>query len=251
MGFLDRLVRVVLRQLAALGFLIIAPLIYIIPVVLVIVAPDATSLFQMLALGLMVTGPFVSAFWTMIACMCRRVKRMTADGSPYECSLEGGLAATGWMAVGFFGTLVAELLFLLMCQGIPDEKSLHVGWALWFAVAPFVISAPLLLIWAWAKKSRAHEELPTISARGKSKSAETLAIEQHLAEAEAIARKLRREGKDEAAIAEALTKEQLDAVSFDQAAHDPVYQAEQRAYKPGTLGALFYEKYQRYLRETS
>ena len=101
MGFLDRLVRVVLRQLAALGFLIIVPLIYIIPVVLVIVAPDATSLFQMLALGLMVTGSFVSAFWTMIACMCRRVKRMTADGSPYECSLAGGIAAAGWMTLGY------------------------------------------------------------------------------------------------------------------------------------------------------
>jgi hypothetical protein len=57
-------------------------------------------------------------------------------------------AATGWMLYGFFGTVVAEVLFLCVFH-LPRIGNTS-GLAIWFAVMPFVIFAPLLLVWAWS-----------------------------------------------------------------------------------------------------
>jgi hypothetical protein len=153
MKILNQLVQIIIRQILALGFLLVAPLIYLIPFIFVVLSPNS-DIVDMLAVGMMVTGPFVSGFWTMMILMFRRYRRMTADGSPYECSLGGTLAATGWMLLGFFGTLAAELLFCFTVRwlvGAPDGAN-RWGWALWFFAAPFVIFSPLLLVWVWGRK---------------------------------------------------------------------------------------------------
>jgi hypothetical protein len=151
MEFLNKLVRFVLMQIAALGFMLIAPVLYLIPFVFIVLTPN-NDIIPMLAVAMMMSGPFVSAFWTMIVCMVRRYRRITADGDPYEPSLGGMFVATGWMLYGFFGTVVTELLFMFTVHSLGNLRGPNPwGWALWFAAAPFVIFSPLLLVWAWRK----------------------------------------------------------------------------------------------------
>jgi len=149
MEFLNKLVQFVLMQIAALGFMLIAPVLYLIPFVFIVLTPN-NDIIPMLAVAMMMTGPFVSAFWTMIVCMVRRYRRITADGNPYQCSLGGMFAATGWMLYGFFGTVATELLFVFTVHSLGNLRGPNPrGWAAWFAAAPFVIFAPLLLVWVW------------------------------------------------------------------------------------------------------
>jgi len=150
MEFLKKLVRFVLMQIAALGFMLVAPLLYLIPFVLVVLTPN-NGIFPMLAAAYMVTGPFVSAFWTMIVCMMRRVRRVRNGGGTYTPSVQGMFAATGWMLYGFFGTLAAELLFCFLF-GVPtytpDVAVNAAKWNLWFAGAGFAVFSPIFLLLA-------------------------------------------------------------------------------------------------------
>src|ERR1035437_7469085 len=148
MEFLKNLGQFILFQIATVGFMLIAPLLYLIPLFFVVLSPPNNDVFPILAVAMTVTGPFVSAFWTMIVCMMRRVHRIRISGGDYTPSLEGVFAATGWMLYGFFGTVVAEVLFLCVFH-LPRIGNTS-GLAIWFAVMPFVIFAPLLLVWAWS-----------------------------------------------------------------------------------------------------
>jgi hypothetical protein len=67
MKILNELVQIILRQILALGFMLIAPVLYLIPFIFVVLSPHS-DIVDMLAVGMMLTGPFVSAFWTMIVC---------------------------------------------------------------------------------------------------------------------------------------------------------------------------------------
>ena len=61
MKILNQLVQIIIRQILALGFLLVAPLIYLIPFIFVVLSPNS-DIVDMLAIGMMVTGPFVSGF---------------------------------------------------------------------------------------------------------------------------------------------------------------------------------------------
>ena len=282
MKILNQLVQIILRQILALGFLLVAPLIYLIPFIFVVLSPNS-DIFDMLAIGMMVTGPFVSAFWTMMILMFRRYRRMTADGSPYECSLGGTLAATGWMLLGFFGTLAAELLFCFTVRwlvGAPDGAN-RWGWALWFFAAPFVIFSPLLLVWVWGRKNNSDDDTPktfyvrypdgglsrpfsyedACAHRGltggsvfsgtnltsdQTKSAETIAIENNFSEAKAVARRM----GHEVSIFDALTENQWNAVAFMDTLNDREQMQEWIDGEPGTMGEFVAKKFLRYVRET-
>ena len=113
MEFLRAVGRFILMQLAILGFLLVAPAIFV-GVSLYVIAGKAGSNPGMLAFFYMAAGPFVSAVWTMIVLQVRRVRRVTGgDVRSYKCSVRGHLAAWGYMLYGFFGTLVAEVAFVL------------------------------------------------------------------------------------------------------------------------------------------
>jgi len=65
---------------------------------------------------------------------------MTADGSPYQCSLEGTLAATAGCCSGSLGHSPQNCFFCFTVRwlvGAPDGVN-RWGWALWFFTAPFV-----------------------------------------------------------------------------------------------------------------
>jgi hypothetical protein len=282
MKILNELVQIILRQILALGFLLVAPLIYLIPFIFVVLSPNS-DIVDMLAVGMMVTGPFVSGFWTMMVLMFRRYRRMTADGSPYQCSLEGTLAATGWMLLGFFGTLAAELLFCFTVRwlvGAPDGVN-RWGWALWFFTAPFVIFSPLLVVWVWGKKNSPDDDTQekfyvrypdgglsrpfsyddACAHRGltggrvfsgknlssdQTKSAETIAIENNFSEAKAIAQRM---GPGES-VSEALTPDQWNAAAFMDTLNDRDQMQEWIDGEPGTMGEYVAKKYLQYVRET-
>jgi hypothetical protein len=145
--FLTAPLRFVWRSILIFVFLFFAPLLYwTIP--LAFIAIDPNSDFRMLAFAYMGLGPFVSAFWTMIACMVRRYRRMTSDGRPYQRSLGGVAAAFGFMLFGFFGALAAELLFCFLF-GVPtytsDVAVNAAHWNLWFAGAGFAVFSPIIL----------------------------------------------------------------------------------------------------------
>jgi hypothetical protein len=138
-------------------FLLIAPLLYwTIP--FIFVAIDPQSDFHMLAFAYMALGPFVSTFWTMIVCMMRRYRRMTADGRPYEPRLSGVAAAFGFMLLGFFVSLAAELLFCFLF-GVPtytSDVAVNAShWNLWFAGAGFAVFSPIILLTVWRLIRRA------------------------------------------------------------------------------------------------
>ncbi len=149
--FLVTPLRFIWRSILIFLFLFFAPLLYwTIP--FVCIAVDPNSDFRMLAFAYMALGPFVSAFWAMIVCMVRRYRRMTSDGRPYQRSLGGVAAAFGFMLIGFFGSLAAELLFCFLC-GVPTYSSdvavNAAHWNLWFAGAGIAVFSPLILLLAW------------------------------------------------------------------------------------------------------
>lgn len=146
--FLVAPLRFIWRSILWAIFLLIAPVLYLTaPFTLIALVPGGD--FRMLAGLFMLLGPFAASFWMIITRMLSRYRRMTADGSTYRCSLEGGLVACGWMVIGFFGSLVAEVLFLCMFHTPHTGNTLC--WALWFAVAPFVTFSAVLLGWVWRR----------------------------------------------------------------------------------------------------
>jgi len=81
MEFLNKLVRYFVRQLVALGLMAVAPAIYLVIPFLVLSTSSRGDLRDLAGVYLL-TGPFVSAFWTMMILMVRRYKRMTAIRLP-------------------------------------------------------------------------------------------------------------------------------------------------------------------------
>jgi hypothetical protein len=146
MGLLRKLGQIILARIAILAFLIFAPVLYLVIPFIPLAGNANRSDLDGVAFFYMAAGPFVSAFWTMIICMLRRYRRVTSYGRPYERSLGGLFAAFGWMLFGFFGSLVAEVIFYVLFHGV--SKNLFV----FFALAPLATFAPLLLVWALGKE---------------------------------------------------------------------------------------------------
>jgi hypothetical protein len=75
--------------------------------------------------------------------MVSRYRRITADGTPYECRLKGVGIACAWMVIGFVVSAIAEFIFLLLWR-VPRSNG---DWLAWFPVAPFVVFSPVILGW--------------------------------------------------------------------------------------------------------
>jgi hypothetical protein len=146
MEFLRAVGRFILAQLAILGFLLLAPAI-LVGVSLFAIAGGAGSNPGFLAFFYMSAGPFVSGVWTMIvlqACNTYRVRKATGE---YKYDLRRHLVVWGYLLYGFFGMLVAEVVFCFLYHGGANPK-------VWFAIAPFVVFSPLLLVWAGNRYAR-------------------------------------------------------------------------------------------------
>ena len=231
MEFLRAIGRFILTQLAILGFLLLAPAIFF-AVSLFVIAGGAGKNPGGLAFLYMAAGPFVSGVWTMIICQVRRVKRMTkGDVRSYKCTAEGSFVAFGWMLYGFFGTLVAEVAFVLLFHCVSRSP------VVFFAVAPFVVFSPLIAGSAWHARKRSSTS---------GKSAETVAMRNKLRAASLRIACLKRNGKTGEEILGLLDGDDHEAVLF-QASLDNM--DELRACPAGSMGELVHKRNQRYLRE--
>jgi hypothetical protein len=141
--------RFILRCLLALGFLLLAPLLYsVIP--LLCIALDPSSDFSVLALWFLALGPFASAFWLMMVGILPDVYRAHKEGRIFEANHFKGF---GLMFVGFFGSLGAEALFLFYLFPIPRESSdIAVNaaqWRSWFGGMGIAAFLPVILLLGW------------------------------------------------------------------------------------------------------
>ena len=145
MEFLRAIGRFILTQLAILGFLLLAPAI-LVGVSLFAIAGGAGRNPGFLAFFYMAAGPFVSAVWTAFFMSLRRVLRTTTFGNrtAASCGMRVQIASCGWALVGFLGTIAAEVSFNLAFHAVSKSPTVY------FAVAPFAVFAPLLLLCAWS-----------------------------------------------------------------------------------------------------
>src|SRR5208337_4258720 len=163
MEFLKKVGEVILMNIAILGFLLLAPVIYLtLPFILIVAGPNGKH--NGLAFIYMLLGPFAASAWTIITRMVSRYRRITADGTPYERSWKGVGIACGWMVVGFIVSVVTECVFLGLWH-CPSSGS-EADWTLWFAVAPFATFAPVLIGWAWPAKAKCPEKVFGAPVRG-------------------------------------------------------------------------------------
>jgi hypothetical protein len=231
MEFLNAVGRFILTQLAILGLLLLAPAIFF-AVSLFVIAGGAGSNPGFLAFFYMAAGPFVSGVWTMIVCQVRRIKRVTGgDVRSYKESMQGHLAAWGHLLYGFFGTLVAEVAFVLLFHCVSRSP------VVFFAAAPFVVFAPIIAGSAWHARKRSYTP---------GKSAETVAMQNKLRAASLRIARLKRNGKNGEEILGLLDGDDHKAVLF-QASLDNM--DELRACPAGSMGELVHKRNQRYLRE--
>jgi hypothetical protein len=158
MEFLRAVGRFILAQLAILGFLLLAPAI-LVGVSLFAIAGGAGSNPGFLAFFYMAAGPVVSAVWTAFFMSLRRVLRTTTFGNrtAASCGMRVQIASCGWALVGFLGTIAAEVSFNLAFHAVSKSPTVY------FAVAPFAVFAPLLLLCAWSSFKRARGESDLVS----------------------------------------------------------------------------------------
>jgi hypothetical protein len=135
------------------------------------------------------------------------------------------------MLYGFFGTLVAEVAFVLLFHCVSRSP------VVFFAVAPFVLFAPMIAGSAWHVRKRSYTS---------GKSAETVAMENKLRAASLRIACLKRNGKNGEEILGLLDGDDHGAVLF-QASLDNM--DELRACPAGSMGELVHKRNQRYLRE--
>jgi len=231
MEFLRAVGRFILTQLAILGFLLLAPAIFV-GVSIFVIAGGAGRNPGMLAFFYLAAGPFVSAVWTMIVLQVRRVRRVTGGGvRSYKCSVRGHLAAWGYMLYGFFGTLIAEVAFVLLFHVVKS-------FVVFFALAPFVVFAPMIAGLVWPARKRSYTS---------GKSAETVALQSKLRAASLRVACLKRNGKSDEEILGLLDGDDHEAVLFQASLAN---MDELRAYPAGSMGELVYKRNQRYLGET-
>ena len=142
MEFLRTLGRFILAQIAIIAFLMFAPALML-AVPFALIAHGCRDL-ALLALLEMAAGPFVSGVWLAFFMSVRRVLRTTTFGNrtAASCGIRVQIASCGWALVGFFGTLVAEVAFNFAFRALSKSPTVY------FALAPFVVFSPLLLVWA-------------------------------------------------------------------------------------------------------
>ena len=232
MEFLRAVGRFILTQLAILGFLLAAPAIFV-GVSLFVIAGGAGRNPGMLAFFYLAAGPFVSAGWTMIVLQVRNVYRVRREtGEPYRYDVRRHLVVCGYFLYGFFGTLIAEVAFVLLFHAVSKSP------LVFFAAAPFVVFAPMIAGLVWPARKRSYTS---------GKSAETVAMQSKLRAASLRIACLKRNGKSDEEILGLLDGDDHEAVLFQASLAN---MDEPRAYPAGSMGELVYKRNQRYLRET-
>lgn len=133
----------------------LAPIILVVlPLVSVILHPNED--FSWLAVFFVFTTPFAVALWMAFLCHWHGIRQWQRAGklSTYHED-HGGLIATnlkstGFLVLGFFGSWVCEMLFVLVCPYNSIEP-----WK-WFLMFPFAAFAPVF--WLLNKRGNKNKK---------------------------------------------------------------------------------------------
>ena len=172
-SLIHSIVRFVVINIVVILFSLTAPLIYALPIALVAIGEKSLS-SSLIELE-MLTGPFVCCFWMILICHWHTVRRAQREGRLVTWRQdEGGLSHTlaksiGFMFIGFFGSALAEFVFMAVKYYGFNSLVNHNYFArlAFFAMAPFAVFAPVWLVllrrWMRGRKqgnftSRAKDE---------------------------------------------------------------------------------------------
>jgi hypothetical protein len=123
------------------------------------IAPNPQDNFSGLAQLYFWLGPLSAAFWMLVSCHWPTVRRAQREGrlATWRES-EGGIVCTVlkafvYMVFGLFGSFFFEITFLVVFRFRPGNPYRDM---LWFAILPFAIFAPALLLWfrRWMRGSK-------------------------------------------------------------------------------------------------
>jgi len=150
----------VIKQVLLLAGVLLA--VAIAPVILavlpqVLIARNPQGNFSGLAQLFFWVTPLSVAFWMAVLCHFHSIRlwlREGKDSSEWRDAHGGfwhtNLKSTGFMVLGFFGSVACEILFVYMFRRLP--YGLFDGAArfrLWFALFPFAAFAPVILLFLW------------------------------------------------------------------------------------------------------
>lgn len=128
--------------------MILGPLFYLLPPLLVFAAPHAH--WGGLAEIYILLGPLSCAFWMLVSCHWQRVRKAQRDGRLDTWRESEGemlrtvAKATLYMFAGLFGSFLCEIGLALIFRLDPRSEY---NQAIWFAMLPFATFAPVLLLW--------------------------------------------------------------------------------------------------------
>jgi len=164
-GSIRKLMMWVVTQLALLLGVILfglsAPLLFTVGVEIIIWQNPADMSWAPIYFML---GPVACAIWMVFVCHWRSVRQWQREGRLDTWREDhGGIAHTAgkstlFMIVGFFGSVLTEAIFLVVTWRLVGElakEQVRESWMLYFAVAPFAVFAPVLivLVWRWCQQS--------------------------------------------------------------------------------------------------
>jgi hypothetical protein len=150
------LIRIVVRNLAyfllvnavLVPIMVLGPLLYVIPFFCIVANPQDN--FSGLAQLYFWLGPLSAAFWMLVSCHWQTVRRAQREGRLETWREDaGGYSHTipkafAFMLLGLFGSLLAEIAFLVLFTLRPGNPYRDM---LWFAILPFATFAPVILLW--------------------------------------------------------------------------------------------------------
>ncbi|MFZ0860131.1 MAG: hypothetical protein WB781_24660 [Candidatus Sulfotelmatobacter sp.] len=151
-SLIHSIVRFVVINIVVILFSLTAPLIYALPIALVAIGDKSLS-SSLIELE-MLTGPFVCCFWMILICHWHTVRRAQREGRLVTWRQdEGGLSHTlaksiGFMFIGFFGSALAEFVFMAVKYYGFNSLVNHNYFArlTFVAMAPFAVFAPVWLV---------------------------------------------------------------------------------------------------------
>jgi len=159
------LIRMLVLNLILVPFMVLAPAIFVVlPLVLIVAHPHDN--FSGLAQLFVWTGPLSCAFWMLVSCHWPSVRQWQRMGRLDSWREDhGGLLctvtkATVYMFAGLFASFFFEILFLLAFRVVLFELvSGAARYVLWFALFPFSAFAPVILLWLWRWQRGRNDQL--------------------------------------------------------------------------------------------
>ena len=153
-------VRMILLNIVLILFFLSAPLLYlVVPFWFLATHSRDLDVANMVTVYLL-CAPFVCAFWMQIVCYWRTVQKARLAGISDWREAEGGMGHTmaksfGFWFMGFFGTIASEIVF---CHYAGHLLHTTTGRLEFFAMAPFAVFAPVLMVWLYRWNHERREQ---------------------------------------------------------------------------------------------